>query len=278
MNPMVAPEDLVTSRANALVKHLRRLKQRADPSGELALLEGPRLLSEALDAGARVVTVAASARLERTPAGRELLVRLEQRRIELRWLDDVLLASLSEVESAQGVLALVARPRFDEARLFAAPAPLLLVAVGVQNPGNLGALLRTAEAAGAHGAYLTSGCADVFGWKALRGSMGSALRLPHVAGLELADVLTRLRARNVRIAAAAPETNAAGTNSLPYTHCDWRAALALLVGNEGAGLPDVALRAADLRLTIPMAGAVESLNVGVAAGVLLFEAARQRRG
>jgi TrmH family RNA methyltransferase len=279
MNPMSAPGELVTSRANALVKRLRQLKQRADPAGGLALIEGPRLLAEALAAGTRVVTVAASARLTRTPDGVELLARLARQGIEVRWLDEALLASLSEVESAQGALALIERPRFDEAHLFAAAAaPLLLVAVAVQNPGNLGALLRTAEAAGAHGAYLTQGCADILGWKALRGSMGSALRLPHVAGLALSDVLARMRARGVGIAAAALDTGSASRPSLPYTACDWRTPWALLVGNEGAGLPQEALDAADLHLAIPMAGAVESLNVGVAAGVLLFEAARQRRG
>src|SRR4029453_11438028 len=95
----------------------------------------------------------------------------------VRTLAPDIVASLSETETTQGVLAIVSRPAFDEEALYRIPA-LVLVAVGVQNPGNLGALLRTAEAAGATGAYLTEGCADPFAWKALRGSMGSAFRLP----------------------------------------------------------------------------------------------------
>jgi TrmH family RNA methyltransferase len=132
--------------------------------------------------------------------------------------------------------------------------------------------LRTAEAAGASGAYLTRGCADPFSWKALRGSMGSAFRLPHVGGLRIEDVLRRLRARGVE--AIATEVGAPA----PYDELDLRRPVAFVLGNEGSGLPEHVLRGLERRVSIPMRGSVDSLNVGVAAGVLLFEAARQRRG
>jgi RNA methyltransferase, TrmH family len=145
------------------------------------------------------------------------------------------------------------------------------VAVGVQDPGNVGALLRTAEAAGASGAYLTGGSADAFSWKALRGSMGSAFRLPHFRVRAAVAVVERLRQAGLRLVG----TDAGA--SAPYDRADLRGPVALFVGAEGSGLPADVLDTLDERVSVPMAGAVESLNVAVAAGVLLFEAARLRR-
>lgn len=253
---MEPADEVVTSRSNPLVARLRALKARAD--ADLTLIEGPKLLAEAVSAGVAIVAVAA------TPDATVPAVGVPVRRV-----DADVLASLSEMETSQGVLAIARRPGFDEAALYRG-VPLVLVAAGVQNPGNLGGLLRTAEAAGASGAYLTDGCADPFSWKALRGSMGSAFRLPQVRRLPLAEVLARLSARGVAVAAAA----ASGT---PCHAADLRGPLAIVVGPEGSGLPPDVVAGADLRLAVPMQPPVESLNVGVAAGVLLFEAARQRR-
>jgi TrmH family RNA methyltransferase len=140
----------------------------------------------------------------------------------------------------------------------------------VQNPGNLGALLRSAEAAGATGALLTAGCADPLSWKALRGSMGSAFRLPHVRGLALEAALEALEARGVRVLATASD------GERRYDEADLRGPVAILVGREGSGLPPAARRLAAASLRIPLRAPVESLNVGVAAALVLFEAARQR--
>lgn len=261
--------ETIRSRSNPLFRRLRELREHAADDG-LALLEGPKLIEEALLSGVTVLEVAASPRAERSQRGARVLRELAAGGVTVRAMSDELVASLSEAESSQGLLALAARPAFDEAALFAG-VPLIAVAVGVQDPGNLGGLLRTAEAAGATGAYLTPGCADPFGWKALRGSMGSALRLPHVRGVEPAAVVSRLKARGVRVAATAADAAQA------YDEADLKRPVAILLGNEGAGLPDELLRAADLTVRIPLAGHAESLNVGVAAGVVLFEAARQRR-
>jgi TrmH family RNA methyltransferase len=260
-------QELIRSRANPLVKRLRALKQQG--AHDLLLVEGPKLLAEALAAGVPLVEVAASPRLLRRGEGRDLLAAAEDR-CPVRLFDDGLLASLAEVETSQGVLALARRPRFDEERMLAGQ-PLLLVAVGVQDPGNVGALLRTAEAAGAAGAYFTAGSADTFSWKALRGSMGSAFRLPHFRVRAAAAVIERLRGAGVRLLGTA-----AGA-AMPYDQADLRGPVALFLGAEGSGLPSDVLEALDERVAIPMAGPVESLNVAVAAGVLLFEAARRRR-
>lgn len=264
--------DVVRSRRNPLVQRLRALKAqaaRADPG--LALLEGLKLIEEALASGIDVVEVVAAPRAGRDARGAALLDRLRAEAIPVSLVDDGVLASLSELETSQGVLALARRPSFEEETLFTG-VPLVLVAVGIQNPGNLGGLLRTAEAAGASGAYLTEGTADPFSWKALRGSMGSAFRLPHLGPLPAGEAIARLKARRVRTLAAA--TGAA----LAYDQADLRGPVAVLLGSEGRGLPEALAAAADERVSVPMRGGVESLNVGVAAAILLFEAARQRRG
>ena len=259
---------LIRSRSNPLVRRLWALKEKT--GGELMLLEGPKLVAEALASGIEVVEAAASPRqAQGDRAG--LLPALRSRGVPVRLVDEGVLASLSEVETSQGLIALARRPAFDEERIYEG-TPLVLVAAGIQNPGNLGALLRTTEAAGGTGAYLTDGAADPFSWKALRGSMGSAFRLPHRRRLTTADALARLEAHGVSVVAADPG------GARRYDEADLRRPVALVVGREGAGLaPETRARAA-AAVAIPMARGVESLNVSVAAGVLLFEAARQRRG
>ena len=267
--PALAMTDaIIRSRSNPLVKRLRSLKERG--ATDLALLEGMTLVEEALAAGIALVEAAASPRADKTPRGRALVARLATAGIPVRRVDDAVLASLSEAETSQGLLALARRPSFDEDAIYAG-TPLVVVAAGLQNPGNVGALLRTAEAAGATGAYLAAGTADPLSWKALRGAMGSAFRLPHVHGMPVEQALARLQKRKVLTLATVAE----GGQS--YDMVDLRQPVAFVLGNEGSGLPPEVLARIDARVTIPMAGATESLNVGVAAGVLLFEAARQRR-
>ena len=261
--------DLVRSRTNPRFRRFRQLKDHG--SADLCLLEGPKLLEEALSAGVEIVEAAVSPRAETGDRAARLLAALAERRVPFCRMEASLIAALSEAETSQGLVALARRPTFDEESLFRG-TPLIVVAVGIQDPGNLGGLLRTAEAAGATGACLTEGTADPLSWKSLRGSMGSALRLPHRRGLAVADAVALLRRRGVAIVA----TSATGGRS--YVDADWRRPVALLLGNEGAGLSEPLLRQADAVVSIPLQGPVESLNVGVAAGLLLFEAARQRRG
>jgi TrmH family RNA methyltransferase len=264
----MAAEEPIRSRANPLYRRLRALRQKGT-AAELALLEGPRLVLEALAASVTLVECAVGPRGAKSDAGRAALEALARRRVPVRRMSDELVASLSEADGPQGMVAIACRPSFDEDALFRG-TPLVLVADGVQNPGNLGGLLRTAEAAGATGAYLAPGCADPFSWKALRGSMGSAFRLPQVTGVALWEALDRVSARGLAVLATA----AAGETR--YDETDLRRPVAIVLGAEAAGLAPAVLARADGRLRIPVAPPVESLNVGVAAALVLYEAARQR--
>ncbi|HEY7511472.1 MAG TPA: RNA methyltransferase [Vicinamibacteria bacterium] len=268
-----APEadEPIRSRGNPLAQRLRALKDKGVRGGEgLMLLEGGKLVAEALAAGVEVVEAAASARFGDARGEARLVAELAARAVPLRRMESALLSSLSELETSPGVLAIARRPPFEETSLYRG-VPLLIIAVGLQNPGNLGGLFRSAEGAGATGAYLTEGTADPFSWKALRGAMGSAFRLPHVRGISARTALERARGRGLQVVAT--DAHASGA----YDTVDYRRPTALLFGAEGSGLAGEIAASADRRVRIPMHPPVESLNVGVAAGVLLFEAARQRR-
>jgi TrmH family RNA methyltransferase len=178
------------------------------------------------------------------------------------------MAAVSPVRSPSLIVALAERPQ--DGAVFAARPPLVVVACDVQDPGNLGAIARVAEAAGASGLIVTGRSAAPFGWKALRGSMGSALRLP-VASRDATDAaIAEARRHGCRVVAMAPRGG-----RLLYD-ADLAGPVALVVGSEGRGLDEAALSLADERVTIPMQPPVESLNTATSAALILYEARRQR--
>ena len=261
------PDDVIRSRSNPFVRRLRELAQ-GDASSGLLVVEGVRLSEEAIATRLTLVEAAVTPELERTDRGRKLVAELTRRAAPVRRVERKVLAALSDVDTSQGILLIARRPAIDARGIMGGHA-LTLVVAGVQNPGNLGSLVRTAEAAGASGVFVGERSADPFSPKALRGAMGSAFRVP-VAERATEVCLAELRQSGAAIWAAAG-------GGRPYDQIDWRVASALVVGNEGSGLSDDVVRACSGRVTIPMSGRVESLNVAVAAGVILFEAARQRR-
>jgi RNA methyltransferase, TrmH family len=256
----------VTSSKNPAVQQFR-----AAAAGELdgvLLAEGVRLVAEALAAGMRVVTAAVSPKLHDDALRKEL----QQRAAQFLECTDEMLARMSALETPQGVAVLLERPRGDEQALLGAQrAPLVVVAAGVRDPGNLGSLLRTAEAAGASGCVTLRGGADPFRDKAVRGSMGSVFRLPVVHGWESDALLAFARRHRLQVVVAD------GAGDRMHTEVDLKRASLLVVGAEAAGVPKELATAADARVRIPIQASVESLNVAVAAGVLLFEARRQRQ-
>jgi RNA methyltransferase, TrmH family len=257
----------ISSRQNATVKRFRALARSRD--GDQVLLEGAHLLEEALRSG---IAIEVAAFTQSAVNGRLAGLAAESQRggARIAVASDTIFASMSPVQHPSGALT-IARVRaaaLDAA--FAHAAPLVLVLDGVQDPGNVGAIIRAAEACGATAVVAGGGCADPFGWKALRGSMGSALRLPVVAGAAVADAIDAAHAAGLRVYAAVPR----GGTRLP--HCDLKRGAAILLGGEGAGLPDDLLRRADEHLTVPMRPPVESLNVAVTAALVLYEALRQR--
>jgi TrmH family RNA methyltransferase len=261
---------LVTSRANARVKQLRAaFAGHARLSGGLVAIEGENLLREALDSGLPLKTIFLSERVAPPawlPRGVELLVLAEE-----------VFASAVATQHPQGIAALLLPPRWEMAAATAANA-LYLVAAGLQDPGNLGTLIRSAEAFGATAVLTTAGTVSEWNQKALRASAGSVFRVPVVQ--TDADQLIELKSRGVRLlAAVAPNSEAysdSGSNSDVAAYASLINSCALMIGNEGAGLGEEWLALADARITIPTPGGVESLNAAVAGSLLLYEASRQR--
>jgi TrmH family RNA methyltransferase len=276
----------LTSRDNRWLKEFRLALRGGLPteSGGVGV-EGVRLVEEALCSGCRIEAVLFSESGERHHERLAPLVDRPEIAFPVLRTTDRLFEGLADTEHPQGVAALV-HPRtatLDDLlrRPSAACSPLLVVLAGVQDPGNVGTILRTASAFGATGAVTAasgqSGTASPFSPKALRASAGAALHIPILAETSLAVLLTQLRVANVRTLATSVHQPHDGALLLAPWEVVWCEPVALLVGNEGAGLPEEIECSADARIRIPMARGVESLNAAAAAAVLFYEAARQRK-
>jgi len=254
---------MISSRQNQKVKDIRRLRR---SKGDRALLEGPHLVAEALAAGLLLEDVLATPAFLGSPEGRRLASFLPVPPLEV---SPELLEDLTDADSPRGLLAVALLPRSGVASLPVVPGRPYLYLDGLQDPGNLGALARVAEAAGAAGLALSPGCAHPNHPRALRASAGSLLRLPVAMAAE-PDVLdAHLASVHPRWTALVPRD---GEN---LYHAPLAGTLILAVGAEGPGLSPALLARASVRLTIPMAAAVESLNATVAAALVLFEVRRR---
>ena len=253
------------------LRALRRDPQRRETEA-VFLAEGTHLAEEALRAGARVELALVASGLDRTPQGRDLRERLVRSGARVEHTPSDVLDSLQDARSPQPVLLVVVRPgrALDEVLDGRPGVPLLVVAHGIQDPGNLGSILRTADAAGATGFVATGGGADLFHPRAIRATMGSIFRIP-CATADVDAVLGALPHRGV--IAVATDTG----HGLPFDVHDFRAPTALFLGSEGGGLGEDLVRRCPARVRIPMHPGVDSLSVGAAAAVLLFEASRQRQ-
>jgi TrmH family RNA methyltransferase len=276
----------ITSRDNRWLKEFRLALRGGLPTESgFAGVEGVRLVEEALRSACPIQAVLFSETGERHRERLAPLIDRPEIAIPILRTTDRLFEGVADTEHPQGVAALV-KPRvatFDDLLRIpeSACSPLLVVLAGVQDPGNVGTILRTASAFGATGAVTAasgqSGTASPFSPKALRASAGAALHLPVLAGMSLPILLTQLRVANVRTLASSVHESADVEKPLlaPW-EVDWCEPVALLVGNEGTGLPEEVERSADARIRIPMSSGIESLNAAAAAAVLFYEAARQR--
>lgn len=261
---------MITSPKNPRLKTIRRLRR---SKGDRVLLEGPHLVAEAVACGLALEEVlAAPGFFESSAEGaglRRVLAALPEPPVEVA---PEVLAALADADAPKGLLAVARLPRAGVESLPAVADGVYLFLEGLQDPGNLGAVARSAEAAGAAGLALGPGCAHPNHPRALRGSAGSLLRLPAAVGVEAEELdawLGRRLAARARWAALVPRDGEV------LWEADLSGPLVLAVGAEGPGLSEALLRRADLRLTIPLAGPVESLNAAVAAALVLFEIRRR---
>lgn len=262
------PSGAITGRHHPLVKRLRAMVRSGNllDEGEI-LLETPHLIEDALRSGVAINTLLL--RGDAKPSVRSLLQRVPGEARQY-YIEPRLFQELTSTESNPGIIALAQAPVWKEQEMFSDGKPLLVVLAGIQDPGNLGTILRAAEAFGATGIMATKGTVSPFNAKAIRAASGTLFRLPMITELSPRAIIDLLRRRNVALLASMPR----GGESL--AEIDVSKPLALVLGSEGTGLPrEFAM--AGRRVSIPIAPCVESLNVATAASVMLYEIARQRQ-
>lgn len=256
---------VITSPANERLKHARRVREGREP--DLIFVEGERLVEECLQASLTLHTCFHLS--EPNERAASLLDQISCPRLAV---SAAVMTTLGDTITPQGLIVLAERPQKTLAEVIAPaslPASFLVALDAVQDPGNAGTILRTAEAAGATGVIALKGTTDLFAPKVLRSAMGSAFRLPLVTDVIGSELLAQ--SASLHTVAATMEAE------LDYDEYDWRQPVLLLLGNEGNGVTPALLDRVRARVRIPLHPPVESLNVAAAAAVILFEAARQRR-
>lgn len=253
----------ITSRQHPFVQRCRQLAAGRGAPGEI-LLDGPHLVQDALDAGVVLV----GALVDDRAAG--LGDTLRRSGVPVHDASASVLDAASPVRTPSGIVAIAQWTPLPALALLDGSDSIVVGLIGVQDPGNVGNIIRSADALGASGVLALDGTADPGGWKALRAAMGSTFRVPVATGLSN-DVLTAARARGWRIAATVA-TGGAGPDTAALD-----APVLVLIGSEGAGLPQTVAAAADIQLTLPMRSRVNSLNAATTAAIVLWELSRRRR-
>lgn len=260
---------MITSTANQQVKQLIQLNKKAKLRSErdVFVVEGPKMFGEAPKERIEKAYLSESCfekqyggQQDRLPAG-----------IACEVVQDSVFKAMCDTQTPQGVLCLVKQYHYTLEELLKKERPLFLVLENLQDPGNLGTIMRTAEGAGVTGVILSKGSVDIYNPKTIRSTMGSIYRVPFLYAEDLQQVLVLLREKGVRSYAA----HLQGTET--YDREDYTGGTAFLIGNESNGLSQELASCADCYIRIPMEGQLESLNAGVAASILMYEAYRQRR-
>ncbi|MCL2254312.1 MAG: RNA methyltransferase [Lachnospiraceae bacterium] len=268
---------MLTSTANPRVKRIIKLNKKAAArtAEQVFVIEGIKLFMEAPEQLIKEVYITQSIYTkyiseQNFSDPQQELVNAKLLRINYEIVSDDVFARMSDTQTPQGLLCVVRQRHFDLNGLPFAGNSLYLVLEDIQDPGNLGTIFRTAEAAGVEAVIMSRGCADIYNPKTIRATMGSVFRVGFAYVDDLLFTLEALKAQDIELYAACLD------NSEYYDKLDYRRGTAFLIGSEGHGLKEETKKTAK-NLKIPMGGQVESLNAATATAILLFEAARQRR-
>ena len=265
-----APHKPLSSKDNSTILYLRSLSDPKHRKTEKAfLIEGVKMVAEALRDRAGVKMVVASPSLTQHH-GKAVLELAENRSVDILWISDRLMDAVSESKTPQPVMAVVEMKEHSEEGLLAHPSGLIVICHHLQDPGNLGTIIRTAEAAGAAGVAVAHNTVDPYNAKTVRASMGSILRLPVVRIGDVSAFMEKCKRKEFQTVAMV-----LGSRRTHF-ELDLKKPTAVIVGQEGSGLPDELLKNIDHQVRIPMAETIDSLNVATSAAVFLYEAMRQR--
>lgn len=257
---------MITSSANGQVKNIIQLNQKAKARREQGLFaaEGRKMFLEAPAHFVEKVYVT-----ESLSSDEKLMEQVKKYPYEI--VADSVFRQMSDTQTPQGVLTVLKKPSYKLEEMLSGDAPLVMVLEDLQDPGNAGTIFRTAEGAGVQGIFLTKNSVDITNPKVIRSTMGSIYRMPFLYVEDVVSLAEILKKRGIRSYAA----HLKGEHT--YDKESYQGGTAFFIGNEGNGLTEMASNAADCLIRIPMCGQVESLNAAMAAGILMYEAARQRR-
>lgn len=257
---------MITSTTNNKVKRIAALgqKTKARREEDCFLVEGSKMFAEAPRSWIREVYVSESF-LKKGALKEELEA------FSYETVSDEVFAKMSDTKTPQGILSVLRCPHYEEAQLLKKENPLLILLENLQDPGNLGTILRAGEGAGIDGVIMTKETADIFNPKVIRATMGSIYRVPYLYVDDIRASIASLKEKGIAVYAAHL------SDSVCYEEPDYTKGTAFLIGNEGSGLRKETADSASQYIKIPMQGQVESLNAAVATTVLMYEAARQRR-
>lgn len=265
---------MITSLSNSRVKNVTALNRKAKErkSRGRYVVEGVKMFLEAPEAEMEEIYVSEGfyEKMRENPLESSCAGKLAG--LPHETVSDEVFSRMSDTEAPQGILCVMKRKDYSEADILSGTAPLIMVLEDIQDPGNLGTILRTGEGAGVRGILMSGGCADIYNPKTIRSTMGSIYRIPFAYVSSLAETAEHMKEAGIRLYAAHL------LGSVDYTEPDYTGGTAFFIGNEGNGLRPETAALADRRIRIPMAGQVESLNAAMASGILMYEAARQRRG
>lgn len=261
---------MIESTSNAGVKLVIGLKEKAKvrKKENAFVVEGPRMVFETPEHLLKKVYVSES--FDSGVEEKRALLSLVQQSVSVEEVTDKVMKAMCDTVTPQGILAVVEKPTYELNDLLKG-TPLLLVLETIQDPGNLGTILRTAEGAGCTGVILSKDTVDLFSPKVVRSTMGSLYRMPYFVAEDLAEIIEELKTKGITFFAA----HLKGKKC--YDEYDYKMPTAFLIGNEGNGLSDNISDLADEKIIIPMAGKLESLNAAMSAGILAYEASRIRR-
>lgn len=261
----------LTGSQNPLIKEVRALRNKSGREEKgLYFIEGARFVAEALKENIRIRYVVVSETFSSGSGSYELLKKLNDTEINCYVVPDSLFASISDTQTPQGILAVLGleRKQLMDAEL---SGGLLVILDTIKDPGNMGAIIRTADAAGCTGVIVPDGCVDVFNPKVLRSTMGSIFHVPVYHCSNIVEAMNIARDSGFILCAAHLE------GSISIYEADLSGQVALIIGSEAEGIGNETAENSDLLIRIPMEGRAESLNASVAAGIMIFEAMRQKK-
>lgn len=265
-------DNIISSPSNRIIKHIKSLhKKKYRWEHQNFFVEGVRAVEESIISKGEIEYILYSEAIYNVKGGNELIELIEKEEYTNYQITDKLLKEISDTENPQGIMAVVKLHISNLEDVLVDSNNFLVLLDRLQDPGNMGTIIRTADALGANGVVITRGSVDMFNPKTIRSTMGSIFHIPLVYYDDINDALMELKEKNIKIMSTSLES------SVPCYEVDFTKDFALVIGNEASGISKEVLDNSDTLIRIPMVGRAESLNAGVASGIVMYEASRQRK-